>query len=108
MKSSTLKLKIKKGDTVKVLQGKDRGKTGTVLHAHPEIQKVTVEGLNMAKKRMRPRKQNEKGQTVSIARPLPIGNVALVCKSCGKATKVGYRIEGTEKYRVCRKCDARV
>ena len=99
-------MKLKKGDNVKILGGRDRGKTGTVLAVLPDEGRVTVEGLNLMKKRVRPRKSGEKGQIVSIARPLPASRVAIVCKNCNRATRVGFRMEGESKTRFCKKCEA--
>ncbi|MBI4094255.1 MAG: 50S ribosomal protein L24 [Candidatus Liptonbacteria bacterium] len=99
-------MKIKKGDTVKILKGKDRGKTGVVLKAFPETAKVMVENVNLVKKRVRPTRARQKGQVVEIARPLFAGNVALVCASCKRAVRVGFRMEGARKVRYCRKCNA--
>lgn len=101
-------MKIKKGDTVKILRGKDRGKTGPVLHAFPTELRVTVEGANLMKKRVRPKRQGQKGETVLVPRSLAISNVMLICPSCKKPTRVGSRMEGETKVRFCKKCDARV
>ena len=95
---------IRKGDNVKILGGRDRGRTGTVLNVFPNESRVTVEGLNLMKKRVRPKKSGEKGQIVSIARPLPVSRVAIVCKNCGRATRIGSRVEGAIKVRYCKKC----
>jgi len=99
-------MKIKKGDQVKILNGKDRGKTGKVLSASPREEKITIEGLNLVKKRVRPKKQGQKGETVNVPRPIMASRVALICKSCDRAVRVGFRIEGKEKVRVCKKCNA--
>ncbi len=98
-------LKIKKGDNVKVLTGKDRGKTGVVMRSIPESGKVIVDGVNVAKKHQKPTRSTMQGGIIDKDMPIPVANVALVCPSCGKATRVGYRIEadGT-KLRVCKKC----
>lgn len=95
--------KIKKGDTVKILAGKDIGKTGKIISV--KNQKVTVEGLNVYKKHVRPKRQGEKGQIVQVVRPINISNVALVCESCRKSVRVGYRLDGKSKFRYCRKCN---
>ncbi len=97
---------IKKGDQIKMLSGKDRGKTGTVLRAFPEESRISVEGLNLYKKRSRPKKQGEKGETVLISRPFPASKAALVCANCKISTRVGHRIEGNIKVRYCKKCSA--
>jgi large subunit ribosomal protein L24 len=103
-KTKIPKLKIKKGDTVKMLKGKDRGKTGKVLEVRPKEMKVVVEGLNLVKKHKRFRTQGMKGEIVSLPRAVPIANVMLVCPSCGDPTRVGIlRLEG-RRFRVCKKC----
>jgi len=102
-------MKIKKGDHVKIMSGKDRGKTGTVLTAYPIENKVIVEGLNIFKKRSRPRRQGETGQIVNVARPMPASKVMLVCASCKQPTRVGYRTEENgSKMRYCKKCKANI
>jgi large subunit ribosomal protein L24 len=99
-------LDIKKGDQVKIITGKDKGKEGRVLRVLPKRDRVLVEALNMYKKRMKPKKQGEKGQMIDLPRPLTRSNLMLVCKSCKKATRVGYRVEGDIKTRICKKCQA--
>lgn len=101
-------MKIKKNDIVKMLSGKDRGKTGKVLRVFLAEGKVTVENLNMVKKHKRPRREGEKGQRVEIPRKITASNVALVCPKCGKTTRVGYRLSGETKSRVCKKCKAEI
>src|SRR3989344_5424040 len=101
-------MKIKKGDQVKMLSGKDRGKTGKVSLVLPEDGKVVVEGLNMIKRHVRARKQGQKGQIISKERAVSTSSVALVCKSCGKSTRVGYKVTGESKVRVCKKCESEV
>ena len=102
-------LKIKKGDRVKVLTGKDRGKEGTVAYAFPLEGKIIVDGINVAKKHQKPTRTTQQGGIIDKDMPLPVANVALVCPSCGKATRVGYRIEADgSKHRVCKKCDGNI
>lgn len=96
-------MKIKKNDEVKILTGKDRGKTGKVLHAFTKTGKVMVEGINMYKRHIRKNGQME-GGVIDLAKPLNISNVALVCPGCKKVSRVGFKIEGKEKMRVCLKC----
>ncbi|MFH1354091.1 MAG: 50S ribosomal protein L24 [bacterium] len=98
--------KIKRDDVVKVLLGKDKGKTGKVMAVLPEKERVLVEGVNMAKKHIRPRKAGEKGQRVSVAAPVHISNVQLVCPTCKKSTRVGIKREAGQRQRVCKKCQA--
>lgn len=99
-------MKIKKGDTVKIMSGKDRAKIGKVLHAFPNEGRVVVEGLNVFKKRSRPKKQGQKGETVLVPRPLAVSRVMLVCTNCKMPTRVGYRVEGGTHERYCKKCKA--
>ncbi len=98
-------MKIKKQDQVIVLSGRDRGQKGRVLRVLDEKKRVVVEGVRVTKKRIRPRKEGEKGQTVEVPQSLNVSNVALICPQCGEPTKVGYRGQGAkQKKRVCRKC----
>ncbi len=99
-------MNIKKGDTVKILGGKDRGKTAAVLAVFPDENKISVEGVNRYKKRARPKKQGQKGETVLVVRPLSASNAAIVCQNCKRPTRVGYRLEGNAKVRYCKKCQA--
>lgn len=101
-------IRIKKGDQVKILSGKDKGKTGKVIGLVSDGTRILVEGINLVKKRMRPKKQGQKGETVNVARSLHASNVMLVCPNCKKAARVGSKIDGQEKYRVCKSCEARV
>src|SRR5262245_57637761 len=98
-------LKIRKGDRVRVLTGKDRGKEGEVMRAIPSARKVIVEGVNVAKKHQGPTRNTQQGGIIDRDMPLPVANVALVCPSCGKATRVGYKFDTSgAKVRVCKKC----
>ena len=97
-------MKIKKGDRVVVLQGKDRGKEGTVMRAIPDKGKVIVEGVNIAKKHQKPTRATMQGGIIDKDMPLDVSNVALICPKDG-ATRAGYEIdENGAKSRVCRKC----
>ena len=98
-------LKIKKGDRVRVLTGKDRGHEGQVIRVIPSTGKVIVDGANVAKKHQRATKATMQGGIIDKDMPLPVANVALLCPVCGKATRVGYTIDkdGT-KARICKKC----
>ena len=97
------KSKIRKDDTVQVLAGKDKGKRGTVIRVNCKKETVLVSGVNIVKKAMRKKSQQDQGGIVEIEAPLNISNVAIVCKKCGP-TKIGYKIDGDKKIRVCRKC----
>lgn len=97
-------MKIKTNDKIKVISGKDAGKTGKVIQVFPKEERVVVEGVNMIKKSMKANKKGEKGQVIELAGPMHMSNVALVCPKCGRETRVGYKTEGDTKQRVCRKC----
>ena len=97
------KFKIRKDDTVQVIAGKDKGKRGTVVSVIAKKDAVIVSGVNMVKKAMRKRSQQDQGGIAEIEAPLNISNVAIVCKKCGP-TKIGFKIDGDKKTRVCRKC----
>ena len=109
-------MKFKKGDNVKMLIGKDRGKHGKVLSVIKKTKKdnqIVVEGLNLKYKHMRARKQGEKGQRIMFPAPVNVSNIMLICSKCNKPTRVGYKLmkgkkETTreKKQRVCKKCKA--
>ncbi|MEK7173553.1 MAG: 50S ribosomal protein L24 [Patescibacteria group bacterium] len=99
-------MRIKKGDNVKMLSGKDRGKTGAVLRAFPDRDKVVVDGLNIRKRHVRARKSGQKGEVVQFPAPVPVSNVQMLCGKCGKPARLGYQIIGDHKSRVCKKCGA--
>ena len=101
-------MRVKKGDTVKVLSGKDKGKTGEVLEILPKTNKIVVKGINIIKKHSKPRKQGEEGGILSMEGAIHVAKVNVVCPKCGKATKVGYSEEKGEKVRVCKKCGAKL
>ena len=98
-----VKSKIRKGDTVEVLAGKDKGKRGEVVSVNLKKEAVIVSGVNIVKKAMKKRSQQDQGGIAEVEAPLNISNVAIVCKKCG-ATKIGYKMDGDKKIRVCRKC----
>ncbi len=97
-------MKIKRNDTVKIMTGKDSGKSGKVIQVFNEENKVVVEGLNIMKKHLRSRKAGEKGQIIELSAPLSAANVMVVCPSCSKTVRVGYKMDGDVKKRFCRKC----
>jgi len=97
-------MKIKKGDQVLITSGKDRGRKGKVLETFPGQNRLVAEGINMKKKHVRPKKSGEKGQIVRFPGPIHISNVKLICRNCGKPTRVGFKIVDKKKYRICKKC----
>ena len=101
-------MRIKKNDQVKIITGKDRGKTGKVLRVLPAEDKVFVEGLNFLKKHRRPRKEGEKGQRLEIPAKINVSNLMLVCPKCGKAARLGAKMVGDKKVRICKKCNSEI
>ena len=101
-------MNIKKDDKVIVLSGKDKGKEGKILSADPKAGKVTVEGVNVASKHQKPRKQGEEGGIIKINTPIYACKVQLVCPKCGKATRVAHKLVDGKKVRVCKKCGAEI
>ncbi|OGI16858.1 MAG: 50S ribosomal protein L24 [Candidatus Moranbacteria bacterium RIFCSPHIGHO2_02_FULL_40_12b] len=97
-------MRIKKGDQVEIICGKDRGKRGKVLRCIPKKGKIVIEGLNLAKRHRKPRKEGEKGQRVDVPAAIDSSNAMIVCRHCGKRTAIGYRFEGDRKERTCGKC----
>jgi large subunit ribosomal protein L24 len=99
------KLKIRKGDQVRVVSGKEAGKSGKVIRVDREHRRVVVERLNMMKKHTKPHpKKNPQGGVIEREAPIDLSNVMLVCSACGQPTRVGYRVlENGDKVRVCRR-----
>ena len=97
-------MKIRKNDQVLIISGKDRNRKGKVLDVFPRQERIMVEGINIRKKHVRPKKTGEKGQIVETPGSISVSNVKLFCPKCHKAARVGYKIEGKRKYRVCKKC----
>jgi large subunit ribosomal protein L24 len=99
-------MKIKKKDKVLVIAGKDAGKKAEVLHVFPNDNTVTVAGVNVVKKAVKPTKKTA-GGIIEVEKPVSVSNVALVCPSCGKAARVGFQItKSGEKERICKACKA--
>jgi large subunit ribosomal protein L24 len=103
-------MNIRKNDKVKILAGKDKGKSGKVLQVWPERNKASVEGLNLLIKHMRPKRQGQKGQRIEFPAPVDASNLMVVCPRCGKASRIGQKQETNEKgkkgkkLRICKKC----
>ena len=98
-------MRIKKGDLVKKIAGKDKGKQGKVMKVLPSAGKIVVEAMNIVKKHVKARREGEKGQRIEIAAPFDASNAMVVCPNCGKATRVSYKVQGDKKVRVCKKCN---
>ena len=101
-------MRIKKGDTVKVLSGNDKGKTGEVLEVVPKTLKVIVKGVNIRKRATKPSRQGEQGGIIASEHPIHVSKVGLVCSKCSKVTRVGFEDKDGKKIRVCKKCGAEI
>ncbi|KKW21506.1 MAG: 50S ribosomal protein L24 [Parcubacteria group bacterium GW2011_GWB1_52_7] len=99
-------MKIKKGDTIKIISGKDRGKTAKVLRVDVKAGRILSEGINLKKKHVRPKTQGKRGEIIQMPAFFPVSAAMIVCPACKTATRVGILIVGGEKKRVCKKCKA--
>jgi large subunit ribosomal protein L24 len=97
------KYKLKKEDTVQIIAGKDKGKRGRILKILRSADRVVVEGVNIVKKTKKRRNQQDRGGIVEVEAALHSSNVMILCKKCGP-TRIGYKFEGDNKVRICRKC----
>ena len=96
-------MKLKKGDQVEIIAGKDSGKRGVIISVFLDVEKVAVKGANMMKRHIRSKRDGEKGQRIEKEAPIHVSNVMLVCPHTGRPTRIGYKIEGGEKVRVSRR-----
>ncbi len=101
-------MKIKTNDTVKILYGKDAGKTGKVLKILPSEGKVVVEGMNVFKRHLKGDGRQRQSEIVDLIKPMPISKVMLVCPACKKTVRVGYKVEEKKRARICKKCNKNV
>jgi large subunit ribosomal protein L24 len=97
-------MKIKKGDSIKVIKGKDKGKEGKIEKVFPKIGKVLVTNVNLFKRHLKARSEKDPSEIVTLTKPLAEENVVLICPKCHKPTRVGFKIEKNTKHRICRKC----
>jgi large subunit ribosomal protein L24 len=97
-------MKIKKGDKVVVISGKDKGKRGAVLRAFPQKMMVVVDKVNIKKRHIKPRKRGAKGDIVEFPAPFPVSKAMLICPKCEQPTRINYKIIKEDKYRICKKC----
>lgn len=95
-------MKFKKNDTVQIMAGKDKGKTGTIDRVYKD--RVLVPGLNVYKKHIKKTEQTPQGGLVELSRPFNVAKIAVVCPTCKKFTRVGYQMNGKTKQRICKKC----
>jgi len=102
------KFRIKKGDTVEVIQGKESPKRGKVLRVLADEERVVVERVNFIKRHVRPSQKTPQGGVIEREASMHISNVKLVCPGCSQAVRVGVRMEGEDKIRYCKKCNVQV
>lgn len=101
-------MKLKKGDEVKIIRGKDAGKNSSVEKVFTKENKVLVGGVNQYKRHVKARMQGQSSEIITITKPLVVSQVALVCPHCKKQTRVGYSIEKGTKTRICKKCGKKI
>ena len=94
-------MKVKKGDKVLIISGKDKGRTGKIIKSLLKDGTILVEGIKLKKKHVKAKKQGEKGQVIATPSPLNISNIKIICPKCGKATRIGYKFVKGKKQRVC-------
>jgi len=101
-------MKIKKGDKIKVIAGKDNGTESKVEKVYRKGKKLLVLNVNTYKKHIKKNEKMPQGGRVDLPRPIDISKVMLVCPKCNKPTRIGYRVEKNKKYRICKKCDSKI
>ncbi len=102
-------MKLRKGDTILVIKGKERGKTGKVVSVNPIAQAVKISGINIAKKHVKPRGQRVAGGVTEIVKPLPISKVMFMCSHCNKPTRLGSQLTSSgNRERICKLCKSTV
>jgi large subunit ribosomal protein L24 len=101
-------MKIKKGDKVKVIYGKDKGKEGVVEKVYQKANKVLIPGINLYKKHIKKNEKMPQGGIIEVPRPLAVSKVMLICPKCKKPSRVGFLKERKKKFRVCRKCKSKI
>ena len=99
-------MKLKTGDNIVVISGKDRGRKGKIIRVFPKAGEVVVEGMNIRKKHVRAKQQGQKGQVVQMPAPFSASNTMIFCDTCKKGVRVGYKMEEKQKLRICKKCKA--
>jgi len=101
-------MKLRKGDKVKIISGKDKGRQGKVEKVYKKTRKLVIPGINLYKKHVKKNEQMPQGGIIEIPRPINISNVSLICQKCSKTTRVGYIIEDNKKLRICKKCKSKL
>lgn len=98
-------MKLRKGDKVRVMAGKDKGREGTIDRVYAKQEKVVLQGINMYKRHVKKSQEMPQGGIIDIPRPIVVSNLMFICPKCKKPTRVGYKIEKNKKIRICKKCN---
>jgi len=101
-------MKVKKGDKVLIISGKDKGRTGKIIKSLLKNGTILVEGINLKKKHVKAKKQGEKGQVIATPSPLNISNIKIICPKCGKATRIAYNNSVAIMAIICKKCKSQI
>jgi large subunit ribosomal protein L24 len=101
-------MRLKKGDLVKVVRGKDQGKTGKIDRVFSKVNKILVLGANQYKRHLKARSAKQPSEIATIIKPLPVSNVVFVCPKCQLSTRIGFSYEDNRKIRICKRCKQRV
>lgn len=101
-------MKFKKGDEIKVVAGKDKGKTGKIEKVFPKKNLVLIGGVNIYKRHLKRRDEKRPAGIIDIVKPLAVANIALVCPKCKQQTRVGFVVEDGNKVRICKKCQQKI
>lgn len=101
-------MKLKKGDKIVIITGKDKGREGSIDRLYPKQHKILVGGVNIVKKHIQKTDQTPQGGVIEIPRPFPVSNALLICPKCKKKTRVGYKEDGGRKIRICKRCKSNI
>ena len=101
-------MKIKKGDKVKIIYGKDKGRNGVVERVYTKEKKILIQGINIFKKHIKKNEKMPQGGVVELPRPIAVAKVMLLCPKCGKPARVGYEFSKDKKNRICKKCKSKI
>lgn len=101
-------MKLKKGDKVKIIAGKDKGKEGIIEKVYRKANKVLILGVNLFTRHLKKNPETNQGGIVKVPRPLDVSKIMLICPKCGKTVRVGFKVEKNKKYRYCKKCQSKI
>lgn len=101
-------MKLKKGDKVKIMSGKDQGKEAKIERIFPDEARIVLPGINMFKRHLKSQGEGKPGGIVDVNRPIPVSKVALICPKCSQPTRVGYKFINDKKVRICAKCEQEI